>query len=90
MAGQDLAKGEIVYRLGYEGEGYYTIWRREGLGMLDPETLVAWGPEVLPAAGADTLGLWAQVRREGGQVGWVLEPRFECMGHLAGDAMCRD
>lgn len=87
---QDLRAGEVVYELEYEGEGYSNYWIRGGRGTLGDQVQVEWEQRVVSPTVQATLGLWARVRRENGQVGWVQEPRFECMGQLAGDENCRD
>lgn len=87
---EDLRSGEVIYALGYEGEGFTTIWRRGALGNLEYDTKVDWEEKPAPPAVQATLGLWARVKRENGEAGWVHEPRFECMGKLAGDENCRD
>ena len=88
--GADLSPGEEVYQLEYEGEGVYNYWIRGQFGSLPDTVQVEW--ETLEPASAvkATLGLWARVRRSNGQIGWVHEARFECMGPLAGDENCRD
>lgn len=85
-----LRAGEVVYQLEYEGEGYTNYWVRGAPTSLEGEVKIAWDPQVVPPAVKATLGLWAKVKRTNGQVGWLHEPRFECMGPLAGDDNCRD
>ncbi len=87
---QDLRAGEVVYQLEYEGEGYSNYWIRGERGSLDGSVQVDWEQQPESPAVQATLGLWARVRRENGQVGWIHEPRFECMGQLAGDEDCRE
>lgn len=88
---QDFPVGEVVYQLEYEGEGYVVYWIRGTQRSADEEVQIDAEPQNIPDTVKATLGLWAKVKREnGGQVGWVHEPRFECMGSLAGDANCRD
>lgn len=88
--GENLRAGEVVYQLEYEGEGHSTYWVRGELASLDDSVQVDWEQQVVSPAVQPTLGLWARVRRQNGQVGWVHEARFECMGQLAGDEDCRD
>lgn len=87
---ENLRAGEVVYQLEYEGEGYSTYWVRGERGSLDDSVQVDWEQQSVTPAVQATLGLWARVRRENGQVGWVHETRFECMGQLAGHENCRD
>ena len=87
---QDLRAGEVVYQLEYEGEGYSSYWVRGRRGSLDGSVQVDWEQQSESPAVRAMLGLWARVRRENGQVGWIHEPRFECMGQLAGDEDCRE
>lgn len=89
-ATQTLRAGEIVYQLEYEGEGFTNYWVRGASSVLDEEVKVDWAPQTVSPQVQATLGLWAKVKRTNGQVGWLHEPRFECMGQLAGDANCRD
>ncbi|GAM96923.1 hypothetical protein U91I_00544 [alpha proteobacterium U9-1i] len=86
---QNLRAGEVVYQLEYEGEGYSTYWVRGERASLGDSVQVEWEQQVVSPAVQATLGLWARVRRENGQVGWAHEARFECMGQLAGDEDCR-
>ncbi len=89
-AAENLRAGEVVYQLEYEGEGYSNYWVRGRPGTLDEQVQVEWEQQAVSPATQATLGLWARVRRENGQVGWIHETRFECMGQLAGDENCRD
>ena len=88
--GEGLRAGDIVYALEYEGEGFTAIWRRGEIVSIGDDVRVDWEDQPAPAVVAATLGLWAKVRRENGQVGWVHDSRFECMGQLAGDEGCRN
>lgn len=88
--GGNLRVGEVVYQLEYEGEGYSAYWVRGQRASLDDSVQVDWEQQVVSPAVQARLGLWARVRRPNGQIGWVHDTRFECMGQLAGDADCRD
>jgi hypothetical protein len=88
--GENLRAGEFVYQLEYEGEGHSTYWVRGRRASLDDSVQVDWEQQVVSPAVQAKLGLWARVRRQNGQVGWVHETRFACMGQLAGDEDCRD
>lgn len=88
--GDSLPAGEVVYQLEYEGEGYSAYWVRGQRASLDDSVQVDWEQQVVSPTVQATLGLWARVRRQNGQVGWVHETGFECMGQLAGDEGCRD
>lgn len=88
--GTTLNAGEVIYQLEYEGEGVTNYWVRGAQAYLDDAVKVDWEEATPPPAVEATLGLWARVRRESGQTGWVQKPRFECMGKLAGDENCRD
>lgn len=85
-----LRAGEVIYELEYEGEGFTTIWHRGELSILDYDAPVDWEDSLPPPDVAATLGLWAKVKRKNGQIGWVHDPSFECMGPLAGDEGCRN
>lgn len=87
---EDLRVGEIVYQLEYEGEGVSNYWIRGGQRALADSALIDWEQPASPPDLQATLGLWAQIRRENGQIGWIHQPRFECMGQLGGDENCRD
>jgi hypothetical protein len=87
---EGLRTGDVIYALENEGEGFTAIWNRGETGSLSYDTQVDWEDKPAPSTVAAKLGLWAKVRRENGQVGWVHDPRFECMGKLAGDEGCRN
>lgn len=93
VAGQGLSPGEVVFLLEPQGEGDMAIWRRgqtatwnsEGDGAVDWEDKAPVSPP-----SEKSLGWWVQVKTESGGLYWVHDPRFECMGKLAGDSGCRD
>jgi hypothetical protein len=88
---KDMKRGEIVYLLEYEGEGNTTWWVKGAKRSYDdnaPQIYIE--DQTIPEAIKPTLGLWAKVKRENGQIGWVNEIRFLCMSKLSGDDDCRD
>jgi hypothetical protein len=87
---EGLTSGEVVYLLEYMGEGYTTIWRQGGKTEIGYDAQIDWDDQVVPDGAANKLGLWAKVKRASGERGWLFDPRFECMGQLAGDEGCRD
>lgn len=90
-----LAVGDVVYMLEPLGEGDYALWRKgqalehDWISGGDDEP-ITWDTSAPPAPAGAILGWWVQLKRENGQTGWVNEPKFECMGPLAGDTNCRD
>jgi hypothetical protein len=93
-AAPPLAVGDVVYMLEPLGEGYYVLWHRgETLGhdwaSGDDGEPITWDAQADAPADA-ILGWWVQLKLENGQVGWVRDPAFECMGQLQGSANCRD
>jgi hypothetical protein len=95
LAGKDRATGEVVYLLGYEGEGCSTLWNKGKLsswcdndGDLSNDSVV-WST---PAESTDTsLGFWVNVKRANGQAGWLGEDgngSFACSGYQDRDPDC--
>ena len=94
-AGTDRAMGEVVYMLGYEGEGCSTIWKKGELsswcdddGDLSNDSIV-WSELV---DSTDTsLGFWVEVKRANGQIGWLgadSTGSFACAGYQDRDSDC--
>ena len=94
-AGTDRATGEVVYMLGYEGEGCSTIWKKGELsswcdddGDLSNDSIV-WSELV---DSTDTsLGFWVEVKRANGQIGWLgadSTGSFACAGYQDRDPDC--
>lgn len=90
-----LAVGDVVYMLESEGEGFYVLWHKgktvnhdwaEG----DQNEPITWDKERAPAPAGAIVGWWVQLKLANGKLGWVNDPRFECMGPLQGSANCRD
>lgn len=93
--GTDRATGEVVYMLGYEGEGCSTIWKKGELsswcdddGDLSNDSIV-WSELV---DSTDTsLGFWVEVKRANGQTGWLgadSTGSFACAGYQDRDPDC--
>lgn len=90
----DLRTGEVIYVLQDMGEGLVVIWRRgeytersyeDVLPHIDLDDVMTTHP--LQAS----LGTWARVRRENGQIGWVAhQGQFECTASIVADLDCRD
>ena len=95
IAGTDRATGDVVYRLGYEGEGCFTLWNKGQLsGWCDDDgdlsnDSVIWSA---PADSADTsLGFWVEVKRANGQQGWLSDDSngsIACTGYQDRDPDC--
>jgi hypothetical protein len=95
LAGTDRATGDVVYRLGYEGEGCFTLWNKGQLsGWCDDDgdlsnDSVIWSA---PADSADTsLGFWVEVKRANGQTGWLgddSDGSLACTGYQDRDPDC--
>ena len=68
--------GDVIYRLGYEGEGVFAIWRRgETLTASDEDVVVRWDE---PSGPADSrVGYWLHLTRRGGASGWARAPQLE-------------
>lgn len=92
-----LHVGDVVYTIDYEGEGYVTLWRRG-------DTISWYWPEVADTGGirmdavdhaqsaADDAGgggFWIKVRRDNGQIGWVLGETVECLDGQDPTDACR-
>jgi hypothetical protein len=85
-------KGETVWRLGYEGEGCFSVWGsgKQGgwcdLNGIEPSAIL-WD-EVEPVTDGSE-GFWVQVTRESGPGGWLREPMdLRCAGVMDRDADC--
>lgn len=93
IADQGLEVGDVIYLLETEGEGDFSIWSHGALHSWhwpdDPDTTpVQWDSE--PDNSAPTMGWWVKIKLADDRIGWVKDPRFECMGPLGGDEGCRD
>ncbi|HOZ27283.1 MAG TPA: hypothetical protein PLH23_10590 [Hyphomonadaceae bacterium] len=92
--GTSRASGDVVYRLGYEGEGCSTVWTRGSLGSWcddgDPsDDDIVWDAETESAD--PTLGFWVEVKLPDGRTGWLDEEslrKFGCTGYQDRDADC--
>ena len=90
--GTSRASGDVVYRLGYEGEGCSTVWTRGSLGSWcddgDPsDDDIVWDAETESAD--PTLGFWVEVKLPDGRTGWLDEEslrKFGCTGYQDRDA----
>jgi hypothetical protein len=87
--------GDIVYRLGNQGEGCFDVWDKGVIGMWcdlgsdDPleNGGIEWDKASPPTDGSE--GWWVQVTREKGPGGWLRNPRdFRCFGLQDRDADC--
>jgi len=89
-----LRVGDVVYTVDYEGEGYVVLWRRgETFSWYWPEAEGTGGirmDAVDPAqASAGGAGFWIKVRRDNGQIGWVLGETVECLDGQDPTDACR-
>jgi hypothetical protein len=73
--GEQLAKGDIVYALLYQGEGCFDLWRRGArLDWCEPESMgsdyatIRWDARA-PTAPPDVF--WIKIRRAKGGDGWI-------------------
>jgi hypothetical protein len=94
IASPPMKKGDVVYMLEPQGEGFYMLWHKgrtveHDWASGDPNEPIDWDKHAAPPNGAIT-GWWVQLKTKNGKMGWVKDPSFECMGQLAGDANCRD
>jgi hypothetical protein len=87
---KELRKGDTIYQLEYEGEGYSNYWYGGAFQSLSDDAQIDFEPQTLAPELDASLGLWAKLKRQNGQTGWVYKPSFECMGKLAGDEGCRE
>jgi len=85
-----LKRGEMVWLLDPEGEGFFRLWRPGGLiswEVPDDPKHVRWDQ---PLDLARRLEWWVQVKPASGTPVWLRNPRgMECMDTLAGDADCK-
>jgi hypothetical protein len=95
VAGGDFAVGDVVYQIGYEGEGVITVWRhgaQTSVGAEDPVRF-EWDAFVPPPQAVQyTLGQWIRARRErDGQEGWIHSEHyaFECTSNHDWTDDCR-
>jgi hypothetical protein len=88
-----FVKGDVIWTLVPEGEGYVSVWRRGEILDLPPQAPGMEGdPGVVwdKAPAAQDLW-WVKVRGPKGLVGWVRDPTgddFACMDSLGGDRGC--
>lgn len=71
-----LTAGDVVYWLGSEGEGDYSVWRRGETIFVryDDGPAIRWDPR---RTGDPRVGVWFEVTRSSGRIGWTKEARFE-------------
>ncbi|MGD9981181.1 MAG: SUMF1/EgtB/PvdO family nonheme iron enzyme [Hyphomonadaceae bacterium] len=71
-----FAAGDVIYRLAYDGEGAFSIWRRgETLYATDDDVVVRWDA---PSEPLDSrVGYWLHVTRADGVSGWVRDPQTQ-------------
>lgn len=96
---RDHKTGDIVYMLGYEGEGCSDVWNKgKSSTWCDPGSDPNPGPDVIDwdavtPSSDTTLGFWVEVKRGNGQAGWLREGddglrKFGCTGYQDRDADC--
>lgn len=94
-----LQQGDVVYTIGYEGEGFITLWKRGAEiswyppGGEDSDVGgIRWDPSDRYQRDADTAngaGFWIQAQRENGQSGWVRAETVECLSGMDPTDACR-
>lgn len=94
-----LQLGDVVYTIGYEGEGFITLWKRGAeISWYDPGGDgpavggIRWDPIDPSRRDADTAngaGFWIQAQRENGQSGWVRAETVECLSGMDPTDACR-
>lgn len=87
-----LAKGDVVYIIGYEGEGWMTLWRAgDRLGWAAPDIEpnladIAWDPA--PKTRREPV-MWVRIKRAKGVSGWVRDfEGLRCGGQMGRDDDC--
>jgi hypothetical protein len=92
-----LKPGDVVYMLGYEGEGCSTLYRRgqdyswcdQGLPEDSDEREIEWDFTEPPQDLVDRTGFFIQVRRADGQEGWLgAGGDFQCVGAIDATRDC--
>jgi hypothetical protein len=93
-----LQVGDVVYAVGYWGEGETTLWRRgETMTWTDQGTVdgvsdgIRWSlhdDQQRAADAAAGAGWWLEVKRENGQSGWTRELAFDCLGVIDAPDHC--
>lgn len=91
-----LKPGDVVYMLGYEGEGCSTLYRRgqeyswcdQGLPEDSDEREIEWDFTDPPQELLDRTGFFIQVRRADGQEGWLGAGDFQCIGAIDATRDC--
>lgn len=75
---EGLKAGDVVFMLGYEGEGCSTLYRRgKSYSWCDyswsdnQEPEIKWDEVIVPPELANQIGFGVQIRRADGQAGWV-------------------
>lgn len=99
-----LQQGDVVYTIGYEGEGFITLWRRgaeiswyppggdDQIGAGSVVGGIRWDSTDRSQRNADTAngsGFWIQAQRENGQSGWVRAETVECLSGMDPTDACR-
>jgi hypothetical protein len=94
--GENFKAGDVVYRLGYEGEGCFEVWDKGQLKSWcdmgeqipgDPGEVIDW--DKAPAVTDGSEGLWVQVKSDKGAGGWLRDPEdVRCIGYQDRDADC--
>lgn len=85
----ELAKGDVVYIIGYQGEGWVELWRsgqRLGWAESDIEpglAEIAWDP--VPQNRPEPV-MWLKIKRTKGTTGWVNDlTGVRCAGMIRDD-----
>ncbi len=94
-SGESFKAGDVVYRLGYEGEGCFGVWDKGQLKSWcdlgeqipgDVSDVIDWEAA---AATDGSEGLWVKVKRDKGAGGWLRDPKdLRCIGMQDRDADC--
>lgn len=73
---EPLAAGDVIYDLAYQGEGYYTAWRRgEEITLSYEDVVVRWDDP--PESPDPRVGYWLELLRADGTIGWARDAEAE-------------
>lgn len=92
---EGLKAGDVVFMLGYEGEGCSTLYRRgKSYSWCDyswsdnQEPEIKWDEVIVPPELANQIGFGVQIRRADGQAGWLGAGDIQCAGAIDATRDC--